>query len=52
MYVGLFTVHPLSVPLSSEITYTVTHSIHRGMLVYSSIIRPEITQLKKIIKLL
>jgi len=52
MYVGLFTIHPLSYPLSNEISYTLTGGIQQGMMVYSSVIRPEIVQLKKIIKLL
>lgn len=52
MNLGLFVIHPLSVPFGYELTNTLVSVFVHGVTMYNGFISPEIQELKQIIKLL
>lgn len=52
MHIGLFTIHPVTVPISPELVNAIVNAVNQSILYYSGVIRPELSQLKEIIELL
>lgn len=52
MHIGLLTVHPLTVPFSSEMLHALVCALHQSVMIYSGYVEPELKQLKEIIELL
>lgn len=52
MHFGFLTVHPITVPFGNELAYSISSIINHGVVLYSGVLQPEISQLKEIIQLL
>lgn len=52
MHIGLFTVHPVTVPIGQEILHALVCTLNHSALLYSGVVRPELEQLKEVISLL
>lgn len=51
-FLGVVTLHPLTVPIGNELTFCVTQLIKHSWVMYSSVVIPELQELRIILDLL